>query len=214
VSAATADDVRAHWGVEAIVAPHGPGQALGAVPAEPRGLLSVGDAEPRHLLYVGDAEPRKNLLVLLEAHARYRAAAGDAALALVLAGGAPDPGRPGVRVVPAPDAPALARLYAQAAALVHPSRHEGFGLTPLEAMAAGVPVVAAEVRALTETCAGAALFFDPCDPAGLAAALAQVTADATLRRDLVARGRARAARFDWAQSARAHLRAYTLATQR
>ena len=206
VSEATAADVRALWGVppgRVVVAPHGPGQPL-QLPRRGR---------PRHLLYVGDAEPRKNLPALLDAYARHRARA-PAPLPLRLAGrlrlgGLP----PGVEVEAAPGPERLAELYAGAAALVHPSLHEGFGLTLAEAMAAGVPVAAGRSPGVTETCGEAALYFDPRDPEDGARALDAITADAALRRRLAARGRRRAAELSWERSARAHLRAYTLAAE-
>ena len=202
VSQTTRRDVRARWGVDdrrIVVAPHGPGQA----PA-PRAAAGT----PAHFLYIGDDEPRKNLALLLGAHARYRAAAGAGALDLVLAGRAQPPPQPGVRAEPAPDLPAL---LAGAAALVHPALHEGFGLTALEAMHAGVPVIAARSPGLTETCAGAALYVDPYDGAGLARQLQRVAGDAGLRASLAAGGRERAGAFSWRASARAHIEAYTLA---
>ena len=97
-----------------VVAPHGPGQRLPAVPPEP---------EPRHFLYVGDDEPRKNLAALRAAHARYSERA-QRPLPLVVAGAAGEPVSP----------ERLAALYAGAAAVVHPALHEGFGLTLAEAM--------------------------------------------------------------------------------
>jgi glycosyltransferase involved in cell wall biosynthesis len=203
VSEATARDARALWAVSPeriVVARHGPGQVNGVV-AE----------APEHLLYVGDAEPRKNVAVLLAGYAEHRRRAAEP-LPLVLAGTARGDG-PGVRVEPRPGPADLAELYRRAAALVLPSLHEGFGMTALEAMAAGVPVVAARAPGVTETCAEAARYFDPRDPDALAAALGEVTADAEVRERLVAAGLARAAAFSWEGSARAHLRAYTLATQ-
>jgi glycosyltransferase involved in cell wall biosynthesis len=113
-----------------------------------------------------------------------------------------------VRCEPEPN---LAKLLNGAAALVHPSLHEGFGLTPLEAMYAGVPVIAARSPGLTETCAGAVAYIDPHDAHELAVTLAAVARDATLRADLARRGRTRAADFSWQASARAHIAAYTLA---
>ncbi len=208
VSAATRDDVVARWGVDReriVVALLGPGQEPDA-----RGPV----AAPSHFLYVGDAEPRKNLGLLLEAYARYRERAGErTALGLVLAGSAGAQGR-GITVEHRPDLERLTRLYARAAALVHPSLHEGFGLTPLEAMTAGVPVVAVRARAVEEVCADAALYAGPCDADGLAGHLARLGVDARLRADLRLRGRRRAAEFSWSRCASAHRRAYTLALQR
>ena len=198
-SHATATDVRARWGIDAariVVAPHGPGQA----PAPGRSGIA-------HFLYVGDAEPRKNLPRLLEAYARYRAGAGEAALPLVLAGRARAEA-PGVRSEPDPDLPAL---HARAAALVAPSLHEGFGLTALEAMHAGTPVLAARIPALTEVCGDAARYVDPRDPGSIAAGLSELAGVPPLREALRRRGLARAASFSWARAARAHVDAYTLA---
>jgi glycosyltransferase involved in cell wall biosynthesis len=203
VSQTTRRDAMARWGLDGariVVAPHGPGQ-------EP--LAGAGAAAaPAHFLYVGDDEPRKNLGLLLEAHARYRTAVGAGALDLVLAGRAQLPPQPGVRRAAAPD---LAALLRESAALVHPALHEGFGLTALEAMHAGVPVIAARSPGISETCAEAALYVDPHDADGLAHALARVAADPPLRATLAAAGRERAAAFSWRTSARAHIEAYTLA---
>jgi len=198
-SRSTGDDVRDRWGVPAgriFLAPHGPGQA----PAGARSGV-------RHFLYVGDAEPRKNLPRLLEAYARYRERAGADALGLVLAGRA-CAGAPGVRCEPDPDLPAL---HARAAALVAPSLHEGFGLTALEAMHAGTPVLAARTSGLAEVCADAARYVDPRDPESIATGLLELATVPPLREALRRRGLARAAAFSWERAALAHLRAYTFA---
>src|SRR5439155_22642 len=76
---------------------------------------------------------------------------------------------------------------------VLPSRHEGFGLTCLEAMACGTPVVAAAAGALPETCGDAALLVDPADFGALADALSALVADGALRERLAAAGPRRAA---------------------
>ncbi len=187
VSHATAAAVAERWDVPAeriVVAQHGPGQDLPAV--APRA--------PAHVLYVGDDEPRKNLALLRAARLP---------LPLLVAGAA------GERV----GAAALADLYAEALALAHPSVEEGFGLVPLEAMAAGTPVVAVRSPAVEEVCGDAALYVEP-RTAALEAALRRLHGDRALRAQLAARGRARAARFSWAASARAHLEAYERARVR
>jgi alpha-1,3-rhamnosyl/mannosyltransferase len=206
VSQTTARDAQALWGVPAqrvVVAPHGPGQELA------RRRRAV---RPRCFLYVGDDEPRKNLDLLLAAHRLYRERVDGSALPLVLAGAAAArAGAPGVEGLPRPDAADLERLYAEAAALVHPSLHEGFGLTPLEAMGAGAPVIAARSPGVVEVCGDAAAYADPRDPAALADQMARLAADRSLRRALSERGARRAREFSWARSARAHVEAYTLA---
>jgi glycosyltransferase involved in cell wall biosynthesis len=185
-----------------VVAPHGPGQV------EP-GTPSSEVPADGHLLFVGDAEPRKNLDGLLTAYAAYRAGTEEPA-PLVLAGAsaAQADGVPGVEGRSAPTRADLVELLRGARALVHPSLHEGFGLTLLEAMALGVPVVAVASDGAREVCGDAALLVAP---DGLAAAIARVAGDGGLRADLAARGRERAGGFSWAASARAHERAYTLA---
>jgi glycosyltransferase involved in cell wall biosynthesis len=201
VSETTAADARELWGLgadRAVVAPLGPGQAL-----------SRTSAERTHFLYVGDAEPRKNVRTLTDAYALYRAAT-PTPLPLVLAGSA-TASSAGIEVHRQPNPEQLARLYAGAVALVHPSLYEGFGLTPLEAMAAGVPVIAAEAPGITETCAAAALYADPRSSASFAEAMTRVAADAGLRDDLAERGRRRAMLFSWVSCARAHVDAYSLA---
>ena len=203
----TADDVRELWGVDAgriVVAPLGPGQAL---PPTARS----DDGAPSHFLYVGDAEPRKNLGTLLEAYASYRDAE-PSPLPLVIAGSANASG-PGIEVRNRSTPGQLRSLYATAIALVHPSLYEGFGLTALEAMAAGVPVIAAEAPGVREVCGDAASYADPRSPASFAAAMAQVGRDPALRADLAERGGRRAARFSWDQCARAHVSAYSLAAE-
>lgn len=208
LSNTTRRDALARWGLDPariVVAPLGPGQ-------EP----DVHPVAPRHFLYIGDDEPRKNLGVLLDAYARYREAAGPAAaLDLVLAGrmriARTGPRHRGVHHDRAPDIPAL---LGAAAALVHPSLYEGFGLTVLEAMSVGVPVLAARSPGTVETCGDAARFFDPYDAPGLAEQLGSLATDPPARADLARRGRERAAGFSWRASARRHIEAYTLATRR
>jgi glycosyltransferase involved in cell wall biosynthesis len=204
VSQSTARDVRSRWGVKAerlVVAPHGPGQEL----------PPSGPGDRSHFLYVGDDEPRKNLAVLLDAYRRYRASSLEP-LGLILAGNASAAGA-GVRREHHPDPERLAHLYADAVALVHPALYEGFGMTPLEAMRLGTPVIVAATPALREVCGSAARYVDPHDPQALAAAMLELAQDPVLRGQLADRGRGQAARFSWAASARRHRDAYSLATR-
>ncbi|HEY2317109.1 MAG TPA: glycosyltransferase family 1 protein [Solirubrobacteraceae bacterium] len=95
----------------------------------------------------------------------------------------------------------LPGLYAGARAFVLPSRYEGFGLTCLEAMASGTPVVAADRAALPETCGDAALLVDPDDEAALVAAVLRAATDPRAADELSERGRRRAAQFTWETTA-------------
>ncbi|PZR78667.1 MAG: hypothetical protein DLM65_12340 [Candidatus Aeolococcus gillhamiae] len=88
-------------------------------------------------------------------------------------------------------------LLSGAAALVHPSVDEGFGMPPLEAMASGVPAIVSDAGSLPEVTGSAAILVDPHDAEGWAAAIRQVADDNALRTDLVARGRAHVADFSW-----------------
>jgi glycosyltransferase involved in cell wall biosynthesis len=214
VSETTAADLRELWGISAeriVIAPHGPGQEL---PAPARRTRPADHGERPHFLYVGDDEPRKNLATLLEGYAGYRESERqplDLVLAGTASGGAP---APGIRREHRPGPERLARLYADAVALVHPALYEGFGMTPLEAMRIGTPVIAAAAPGVSEVCGDAARYVDPRDPRALAAAMAELAASETLRARLAERGRRRAAAYSWAASARRHLDAYSLARSR
>jgi glycosyltransferase involved in cell wall biosynthesis len=202
VSQTTAADVRELWEIppeRIVVARHGPGQLVDSRASE----------RPRHFLYVGDAEPRKDLPTLLSAYALYRAGAASPA-PLVLAGSASAQDE-GIELEHHPTGERLGELYAGALALVHTSLYEGFGLTPLEAMSVGTPVVAARSPGVEEVCGGAALYAEPRRPESFAAQMARLAAEPRLRDDLSRRGRARAAEFSWQASAQSHVEAYRAA---
>jgi glycosyltransferase involved in cell wall biosynthesis len=166
-----------------------------------------------YLLSLATLEPRKGLDVLLAALARAQAPAevpllvvgqpgwGGVDPAAAAAAAGLEPGR--VRVLGRlPDAD-LAVVLHRAAALVAPSRAEGFGLPVLEAMAAGVPVVVSDAPALVEVGADAVVAVPRDDPAALAAALGPVLAEQPLRDRLITAGLARAAEFTWTVAGRA-----------
>ncbi len=188
VSEATRVELRGHFGVDGVLARHGPGQA----PAVPPARVAA-----RHFLYVGDDEPRKDLATLRAAHA----ALGAGAPPLELAGGAAHP----------VSRARLEELHAGAIALVHPARTEGFGLTVLEAMAMGTPVLAARCPATLEVGGSAIRYFEPGDVRGLTREMRLLAGDPSIRAGLAAAGLRRAGEFTWQASARAHIEAYTLA---
>ena len=97
----------------------------------------------------------------------------------------------------------LPGLYAGARAFVLPSLHEGFGLTVVEAMRAGVPVASSDRGALPEACGGAALLFDPEDPRAVADAVLRAVDDEAERERLRAAGLARARSLTWERAAAA-----------
>ncbi len=171
----------------------------------------------RYVLFVGNREPRKNLGGLLAAFARLRGEPGiDPGLGLVIAG-APswgsDPAAAAAasgRVVctgfvPDDDLP---DLYRGAELLAHPALSEGFGLTVLEAMACGTPVVCSDAGALPEVAGDAALLVDPRDPPAIAGAAARLLRDPALRRELRRRGLRRARSMSWDAAARRTVEVY------
>lgn len=171
----------------------------------------------RYLLYVGNLEPRKNLPTLVRAFARI---AAEHDLVLVLAG-PPGWGYTGLfrlvealglegRVrfpgfVPAEELPLW---YNAAVAFVYPSRYEGFGLPPLEAMACGTPVVVSSASSLPEVVGEAAVQVDPDDVDSLAGALLELLTRHELRETYRERGPERARRFSWSRAARETLFLY------
>lgn len=108
----------------------------------------------------------------------------------------------GVRTAGYVTDPELRALYQRALALVFPSRYEGFGLPPLEAMTCGCPVIISDQPALVEICGDAALQCGVNDAEELARLLRVVHDDPARRTTLIAAGRARAARFTWRATAR------------
>jgi glycosyltransferase involved in cell wall biosynthesis len=170
----------------------------------PNGIDAIffepGPAEAgRYFLYVGNDKPHKNVGALIDA---FRAIDG-AKLILVGAEFARYRDVPGVMTAGFVTIERLAALYRGALALVMPSLEEGFGLPVAEAMACGTPVIASEIPALLEVSGGAALHTND-----FAAAMRRMMSDATLRRELSARGRARAAHFTWRRCAELTREAY------
>ena len=162
---------------------------------------ALGLTKP-YVLTVASRTARKNLASLAATCRRL----GDEGMELVAAGGdrpqfrsggegSGGPARPLGHV---PDAH-LPGLYAGASAFVLPSWHEGFGLTCLEAMACGVPVVAADAGALPETCGDAARYADPADPADIATQVLAAIGDERLQEA----GPKRAAQYTWERTAQA-----------
>ena len=175
------------------------------------------------MLFLGTLEPRKNVGALLDA---YELLAGRTGVPpLLLAGKATSaasewldrlarpPLRGLVRHLGYVDPSARRDLYEGALMLVQPSLEEGFGLPVLEAMTAGVPVVAADRGALPEVLGGAGLLVEPDDPGQIASAIERFVEDKPAARDASARGIERAKHFSWARAARDMLAAYQLAIE-
>jgi glycosyltransferase involved in cell wall biosynthesis len=184
-------------GVDAAVVPGGVDERFrpDADAAGARRALGLSSA---YVLCVGGESARKNFAALAEVARALR----GRGVQMVTAGsrrahhgGLTHPS--GVRELGYVDDALLPGLYAGAEAFVLPSRHEGFGLPCLEAMACGTPVVCTRAGALPETCGDAALLVDPDD----ADALAEAVLSALDDRALAAAGLARAAEFPWERTA-------------
>lgn len=172
-----------------------------------------------YFLYVGKLHANKNIVRLIEAfHAFIAETQQD--MQLVLTGRQVWGGEgitetivrlrmtDRVRLIGHRSQAELPALYNAATAFVFPTLWEGFGLPVVEAMACGTPVITSNIACLPEITAGAALLIDPLSTADLAQAMHQVYTDASLRESLRARGLARAACFNWHNTATATLDAY------
>ncbi len=145
------------------------------------------DVPDLHLVVVGEEGPRKGDLE--------RIAAGEGVSSRVEAVGFVEDER-------------LAAAYGEASAFVFPSRYEGFGLPPLEAMAAGCPVVSSPAGALAEVLGDGAILREPDDPEGWAQAILPLLRVPAERSERVRAGFRRAARFTWESTARRTLAVY------
>ena len=164
------------------------------------------------ILFLGTIEPRKNVGTLLDAYERLLAVSPDAP-PLVLAGASTAEEAPTMRRtqlaplagrVETPgyvEAATRLDLYRRALVFVVPSHTEGFGMTVLEAMTCGVPVITSARGALPEAAGSAARFVDPDDAQGLSAAIAEVLGSRGLRDRMREDGWRQAATFSWRDTA-------------
>jgi len=197
------------WGVDAAFSP-------GPRPEELLEGLGVGGTP--YVLTVGTLQPRKNVEALLRAFEALAAAGAEHHLVVVGARGWLDQALVALlgnsalasrihvtgRVLDAE----LVGLYRGTDCFVFPSRYEGFGLPPLEAMACGAPVISSDRTSLPEVAGEAALLVDPDDAGALERAMAEVLGSPERRAELSARGRERAAAFSWARCAELTVAAY------
>jgi glycosyltransferase involved in cell wall biosynthesis len=216
------DEVIEHFAVDpgrVVAVPYGVTPPGPEVPGTAAGVGRRRAGVDRYVLALGTVEPRKDLTALVAAFDRV--AGGDRDVGLVIAGqdgwGADEvtaaiaDARHTTRIVRLGhvDESARVALLRGAAVLAYPSRYEGFGLPPLEAMDIGVPVVCTNAGSLPEVLGDAADYVDAAlleadRDAGvdaLAEALRRVLTDEARRAELVELGRARAARYSWDRTA-------------
>ncbi len=177
----------------------------------------------RYIFYLGGLDQRKNVPQLVRAFAHLYSKIGDPKLQLLVAGNPdlqsgplfPDPrpvaaglgmtGQIIYRFIEEEDKPAL---YSGASLFVFPSLYEGFGLTPLEAMSCGTPVVCSNRTSLPEVVGEAAISIDPDDLDAMVDAMQLVLTQNELRTDLRSRSLQQAAQFSWHKTARETLAVY------
>ncbi len=158
-----------------------------------------------YLLFVGSRAAYKNFNNLLRA---FCATGLHKSMLLLVAGGGPLTTEEqalaqqleiakSLIVFPQPADALLAEAYAAATLLVYPSRCEGFGFPPLEAMAAGCPVLVSHTSSLPEICGDAPFYFDSEDQTSLEAALLRAIHDQAARRQAQERGARIAAQYSW-----------------
>lgn len=180
----------------------------------------------RYIFYLGGLDQRKNVPQLVRAFAQLRArlAETDQSDVQLFISGNPDKTRGALFPDPRPVATELGvdkhityrfveeedkpLVYAGASLFVFPSLYEGFGLTPLEALACGTPVVCSNRTSLPEVVGDAALTVDPENLTDLAEAMRRVLTDPELAADLRARGIERAKQFSWSKTAETTLKIY------
>jgi glycosyltransferase involved in cell wall biosynthesis len=193
-------------------------------PNENQRILERYQIQYPFLLYAGNVRRHKNIPRLVEAFAVLRGQLAEHAiykdLRLVLIGDtiSQHPAvrqatiksrvEPLVRFLGFVPFETLRCFYESAAVFVFPSRYEGFGLPPLEAMACGTPVVTSNVSALPEVVGDAAVLVNPENVFDIARGISEVLLDETLRAELIRRGRIQAARFSWERTAREVLDIY------
>lgn len=214
-------------------------QAVYGCPADrieviPNGVDERFFAAPRRaprggpfVLYVGSIEPKKNVHVLVDAFDRLLKLEPTLPHRLVLVGGAGGAGldlealldrvpdaRPRIHAIGRVPEEALLDLYGAADLFCYPSQYEGFGLPPLEAMAAGVPTVVSDRASLPEVVRDAAVIVDPSDPEQVARAMRGLLTQPERARTYARLGPARARHFCWGRAARLLAGAYELAYER
>lgn len=171
-----------------------------------------------YLLYVGYAFPHKNLERLLEAFKQVRNERPNLQLVLAgksnffyqqLKGKVQELGLgTAVHFTGYVSDGELVTLYRRAMAFVLPSLSEGFGLTALEAMIQGTPVIAAKAGSLPEVCGQAAVYFDPLNTTDIAKTINGILADKGLLAKMSSAGKQQAQQFSWSKMAKATLAVY------
>lgn len=172
-----------------------------------------------YLLYVASsAQRRKNIAGAIQGFTQFLKASGESADLVIVGPGTESFQKYGehelaglngqVHCLGSVDEGTLAQLYRSAKVGLYLSLYEGFGLPVLEYMHQGVPVICSDRTSLPEVAGDAAFLVNPLEPSNISAAITSVWTNQTLREQLVARGRQRAAHLSWSTSFTALRSAY------
>jgi glycosyltransferase involved in cell wall biosynthesis len=187
-------------------------------------VQALYDLPPDFILFVSTIEPRKNVPGLLRAYRRLRDTY-KLSPALVLVGSNGWLSDEVFRLVEElklgecchflghVSNPDLVQLYNAAQCLVHPAFYEGFGLTPLEAMACGTPVIASNVSSLPEVVGDAGLLVNPNNDDEITVAMWRALTDTALRQELRTKALQRASAFSWRRAAEQTMEVYRKVAQ-
>lgn len=170
------------------------------------------------ILYLGTIEPRKNILGIIDAYDELRVRGKK--IDLVLAGGLGwlykdvlkriefSPYKAGIKLLSVVDEINKPALYQMSKMLVFPSFYEGFGFPPLEAMACGVPTIAAANSSFPEVLGGSSLYVNPFNSRTITDAMEALLEDLSLRQAMISEGLKRSKMFSWENTARDTLKVF------
>lgn len=233
VSSSTKNDIVSKYGIgnmRITVVPNAVGERFRIVDRNDRKLIAAKEKYGlpyRSILFLGTIEPRKNIVGIVKAFRLFREWAGREGKTemlkykLVIAG---EKGwlsdvifseiensscKENIILAGRIDDEDKEYLYNLASLFVYTSFFEGFGFPPLEAMKCGVPVICSNRSSLPEVAGEAALLVDPDQPTDIFLAMKEALTDNDLRNTLVAKGKKRAARFNWERTARETLSVLT-----
>ncbi len=187
-------------------------------------LSNFGLTQP-FVVYTGSLYPHKNVDILVEAVEKHNETKeADLQLAIICSRSVfwdrmnqkiTSRGLEGtIKMLGFVDDENVSKLYSLALALVHPSKMEGFGLTGLEAMNAGLPVISSSSSCLPEIYGDATLYFNPESTSDLVSKLEILIGDSILREQLAEKGHLQARKYSWERLARETLDVYQKVLQK